>query len=208
MIMLLTKNRPRLLGPESNGILLTPQEFDRADFEAGWRFELINGVLIVTPLPLMNEAEPNDYLGYLLHRYREEHPQGKKALNATAPERIIRTGRNRRRVDRVLWAGLGRLPRKSEMPTIAVEFTSKRKRDRVRDYETKRDEYLLAGVKEYWIIDRFTATMTVLTRRRGRNRSQVFQKDAIYTTDLLPGFELPLARLLELADRWPEDQPE
>ncbi len=197
-----------VFGPEANGILMSPQEFDRADFEDGWRYELMNGVLIVTPIPLMNEAEPNDYLGHLLYRYWEEHPQGRKVLNATAPERIIRTGANRRRADRVIWAGLGRQPTQRETPTIAVEFTSRRKRDRDRDYITKRDEYLQAGVKEYWIIDRFSHTMTVLSRRRGRNRSQVFTQSGIYTTDLLPGFELPLARLFELADRWPEESPE
>jgi Uma2 family endonuclease len=59
--------------------------------------------------------------------------------------------RNRRKVDRAIWAGLGRLPRKGENPTIAVEFVSSRKRDRDRDYETKREEYRKAKIKEYWI---------------------------------------------------------
>jgi hypothetical protein len=54
-----TKRRPTAIrpksvlyfGPESNGILLTPAEFDKADFEDGWRYELVNGVLIVTISP-------------------------------------------------------------------------------------------------------------------------------------------------------------
>jgi len=29
------------LGPQSNGMLLTPEEFDAAQFEEGWRYELI-----------------------------------------------------------------------------------------------------------------------------------------------------------------------
>ncbi len=40
-----------VFGPEANGILMTPAEFDRAEFEDGWRYELINGVLIVSPIP-------------------------------------------------------------------------------------------------------------------------------------------------------------
>jgi Uma2 family endonuclease len=210
MAVVQTKRRSQttVFGPDSNGILMTPWEFDRADFEEGWCYELINGVLIVTPIPFMNEVDPNEYLGYLLRRYEEDHPQG-KTLNATGYERHVRTGRNRRRADRLIWAGLGRLPRQKETPTIAVEFTSKRKRDRDRDYVTKRDEYLKVGVKEYWVIDRFEHTLTVYTRVRGKNRMRVFHKHQAYTTDLLPGFELPLARLFELADRWPEeDQPE
>jgi Uma2 family endonuclease len=201
------ESRIRSFGPESNGSLVTPQEFDHGDFVDGWRYELINGVLIVAPLPRMNEIDPNEYLGYLLTRYEEEHPEG-AALDSTAPERTIRTGRNRRRADRVIWAGLGRLPRDKETPTIAVEFPSQRKRDRERDYITKRKEYMLAGVKEYWVIDRFELTMTIFTRARGKNRMRVLQMDEIYTTDLLPGFEVPLARLFERANRWPDDQPE
>src|SRR2546425_7316432 len=99
------KEKPAF-GPESNGILMTPEEFDRADFEEGWRYELINGVLIVSPIPSLGEADPNDELGYWLRKFQEEHPQG-TALNLTVPERTIMTGKNRRRADRAIWAGLG-----------------------------------------------------------------------------------------------------
>jgi len=206
-IALMECNEP--FGPESNGILMSPEEFDAADpddFQEGWCYEIINGVLIVTPIPLEEEADPNDELGYLLRRYQETHPQG-GALNMTLPERYIRTEKSRRRADRVIWVGLGRHPRRKDMPTIAVEFVSRRKRDRVLDYETKRDEYMRAKVKEYWIIDRFMQTMTVFSRGHGRVRMRVIQKEEAYTTDLLPGFELPLARLFALAARWSE-QPE
>ena len=40
------------LGPRSAGLLLTPAEFDRARFREGWRYELINGVLVVSPTPV------------------------------------------------------------------------------------------------------------------------------------------------------------
>ena len=64
------KKRARPLGPEANGILMTPEEFDRADFEEGNRYELINGVLIVAPIPSEGEADPNGELEYLLRHYR------------------------------------------------------------------------------------------------------------------------------------------
>lgn len=192
----------RTFGPRSNGILMTAREFDRADFEEGWRYELIHGVLIVSPIPLENEADPNGELEYMLRNYRNNHPQG-TALDATMPERIVRTLENRRRADRVIWAGLGRLPRRNETPTIIAEFVSEGKRDRERDYETKRDEYMELGVQEYWIIDRFEQIMTVWTRQGNKNRKRVVRQKQIYRTDLLPGFELPLAKLLALANRWP-----
>ncbi len=196
-------------GPESNGILMSPAEFDVADpddFQEGWCYEIINGVLIVNPIPLEEEVDPNEDLGHLLRSYQDTHPQG-AALNKTLPERYIRLKNSRRRADRVIWAGLGRHPYRKEMPTIAVEFVSKRKRDRVLDYETKRDEYMRVKLKEYWIIDRFMQTMTVFRRVRDRVRMRVIQRDEVFKTDLLPGFELPLERLFSLAAQWSE-QPE
>src|SRR5262249_61870566 len=114
------RKRVRSFGPESNGILMSPREFDRAQFVEGWRYELINGVLIVTSTPSRNERSPNQYLGHLLLVYQETHPQG-SALDDTLPEEMVDTGVNRRRADRVIWAGLGRQPT-DETPTIIVEF--------------------------------------------------------------------------------------
>jgi Uma2 family endonuclease len=64
------------LGPDSAGTHLSPREFDRADFAEGWRYELIDGVLIVSPIPSEQESSPNDELGQLLRMYRDLHPQG------------------------------------------------------------------------------------------------------------------------------------
>lgn len=180
---------------------MTPREFDHAEFEDGWRYELINGVLIVSPIPLENEVDPNEELGHWLRTYQESHPEG-AALNATLPERLVRTGANRRRADRLIWAGLGRLPRRGEKPTIIAEFVSAGKRDRIRDYVEKRAEYMKIGVKEYWIIDRFNRTLTVFSRHRGQAKKQVLKESQTYSSPLLPGFELPLAKLLTIADRW------
>src|SRR4051794_11457856 len=117
------RGEPLVVGPDANGMLMTPREFDTAEFEDGWHYELINGVLIVSPIPSIGELDPNDELGYWLRFYQDHHAEG-SALNLTLPEWIIRTGRNRRRADRCIWAGLGRLPRKNEKPSVVVEFVS------------------------------------------------------------------------------------
>src|SRR5271163_3084255 len=96
----------RRLGPRSAGLLLTTAEFDRARFRRGWRYELINGVLIVSPTPSRKERDPNEELGHWLRQYRDAHPQG-SSLNSTLPEEEIQTKKQRRRVDRAIWAGLG-----------------------------------------------------------------------------------------------------
>ena len=200
---------PARFGPRSSGILMTPEEFDAIPSEAcerGYRYELINGVFIVSPAVSIEEGDPNDDLGHLLRLYQETHPEG-SALDATVPERDISARNQRRRCDRAIWVGLGRLPdTKTEIPAIVVEFVSGDKRDAVRDYEQKRDEYRAAGVKEYWIIDRFQRIMTVHKPGRGGLKTEVVSESETYTTKLLPGFALPLARLLERANRWTRNE--
>lgn len=189
------------LGPEHAGILMTLEEFDAIeDYDDHYYYELIHGVLVVSPLPYVSETGPNEELGRMLLNYRDDHPQGKR-LDATFPEQYVLTPISRRRADRVIWAGLGRPPKlKTETATIAAEFVSRAKRDRHRDYVEKREEYLAAGVAEYWIIDRFHRNMTVIRKTPGGVQEFLVQENETYSTPLLPGFELPLAKVLAAAD--------
>lgn len=188
------------LSPELAGSLLTPEEFDAADADESYVYELIYGVLVVTPPPSEGERSQNDLLGQLLRNYRDQHPQG-TALDYTLTEHTIRTKEDRRRADRVIWAGLGRIPNvRRERPTIAIEFVSAGRRNRSRDYLIKRDEYREAGIAEYWIIDRFSRSMTVYRQQAEAVTKLVVRPGEVYSTPLLPGFELPLSRLLAEAD--------
>jgi len=183
---------------------MTTEQFDAIrseQLQRGCRYELINGVLIVSPQPGLGERVPNDELAYLLRQYRETPSHG-SAIDETAPEQTV-PATNRRRADRVIWTGLGRVPNaETDIPSIVIEFVSKRRRDALRDNETKRDEYLAAGVKEYWVIDRFRRVMIVYRQGQiGPTYDIVTERDE-YQTDLLPGFVLPLSRLLAKADQW------
>src|SRR4051794_31910767 len=92
----------RVFGADANGTLMTAREFDSAEFEEGYRYELIHGVLIVSDTPLENERDPNGQLEYWLRQYKEQHPEG-KCLDKTLAEQNIRTKTNRRVAARVLW---------------------------------------------------------------------------------------------------------
>jgi Uma2 family endonuclease len=141
-------------------------------------------------------------LEYLLRLYRASHPNG-SILDKTLIEQFIPFADSRRRADRAIWVGLGRGPDiLKDVPAIVVEFVSKRKRDRVRDYEEKKREYLAIGVAEYWVIDRFARTMTVFKNTAGQHSRVVVQANDIYQTPLLPGFDLPLRQLFAAADDW------
>ena len=199
------RSRRPLIGPDSAGRLMTTAQFDRLTYDdcvEGYRYELIKGVLVVSPAVSSAETSPNQYLGHILLTYQESHPEG-RCLDATLPERDIFLPRNRRRADRVIWIGLGRLPdEKRDVPSIIIEFVSPGRRAAVRDYEAKRDEYLGLGVKEYWVIDRFLRQMTVFRPSSEGPMATITPEGQDYETPLLPGFVLPLARLLAKADAW------
>ena len=194
---------PVRLDEHANGILMSPEEYDAVeDWDPGFRYELIHGVVVVNPIPLEGEVDPNEELGRWLRNYGEGHPLG-RSLDATLPERYVYLpDGSRRRADRIVWIGLGRRPRpKEDVPTIVIEFVSEGKRDWLRDYVDKRTEYSELGVPEYWIIDRFRRRMTVYRPES----EQVVTEDQTYETPLLPGFQLPLASLLEIADAWKQE---
>src|SRR5205823_8869838 len=125
-----------------------------------------------------------EYLGYLLLTYWERDLQN-SPLNATLPERYIRTKDSRRLADRLIWAGLDRVPDwKNDLPSIAVEFVSRARRDRLRDYEEKWREYMELGIGEYSIIDRFRHTMTAVRNRPGAPEDQIVHEQETYYTPL------------------------
>jgi Uma2 family endonuclease len=180
---------------------MTPEDFDAIeDYDDNYRYELINGVLIVNPMPSVFERGPNEELGNWLRNYRDLYPG---VLDNTIFEQYINTAIGRRRADRVIWAGLGRAPdAEDDVPTIVVEFVSRRKRDQIRDYVDKRDEYLAIGVAEYWVINRFKGTLTVFRRGGDDVEEHTVSDREVYKTPLLPGFELPLGKLLAVCDTW------
>src|SRR5438045_2938022 len=97
-----------VLGPESAGLLMSPEEFDAIEeYDENYTYELVNGVLVVNPIPLAEETGPNELLGHALLIYKETHPQG-AALDTTLPQQYVRTRVSRRLADRLIWAGLGR----------------------------------------------------------------------------------------------------
>ncbi len=195
------------IGPELAGTYMEPEEFDSAeDWDEAYRYELINGVLIVAPPPGEGERGPNDLLAYLLRAYQDQHPQG-STLNYTVSEHTVAVGEHRRRVDRVIWAGLAQMPNlRRDIPTITIEFVSSRRRDRIRDYNVKRQEYGELGVAEYWIINRFRRIMTVVRYHTVTPTTIVVNEGDVYTTDILPGFELVVQRLFAEADMLEEAQ--
>jgi Uma2 family endonuclease len=198
------------LGAESAGLLMRADEFDAlTDYDDSFNYELINGVLVVTPMASSSERSPNELLGNWLYEYGKLDPAG-KCIVKTLFEEYIRMHGNRRRAGRVIWVARAdyRPNPKTDIPTIVVEFVSAGKAAWQRDYVERRDEYLEAGVVEYWVVDRFRRVLAVYSQQTGQRSEQIVPENEVYRPALLPGFELPLAELLAAADWWSEsDQP-
>jgi Uma2 family endonuclease len=190
---------PQRLGQRSNGMLMTTDEFLAIeDCDRDFRYELVHGVVVVSPPAGPGERKSNDVIGFWLQSFQQNDPRG-KSIDETLPEQEIVTSTGVRRADRAIWVGLGRAPDTlHDVPTIAIEFLSGSTRDRRRDFIEKRSEYAAAGVKEYWIIDRHRAQLVI-----GRGMEpELILKDGVYQTPLIPGFELSIPALLAACNRY------
>jgi Uma2 family endonuclease len=80
------------------------------------------------------------------------------------------------------------------VPTLVVEVVSEE--DEARDTVTKRREYAEAGIQYYWIVDpQRRAVLTLVLRDTAYEVAGEFSGEAMLTSTLFPGLEIPLARL-------------
>src|SRR4029077_11965372 len=80
-------------------------------------------------------------------------------------------------------------------PDLVVEILSPSTRPR--DERLKRDLYERVGVDEFWLVDPDEDAVTIYRRgAEGFGLPDRIEKHGIVTTPLLPGFELPLDRVL------------
>jgi Uma2 family endonuclease len=80
------------------------------------------------------------------------------------------------------------------LPDLVIEVISPG--SETRDYTEKREEYLQAGIKEYWIVDAERQEILVLCRTRGKWKETILQAGDTYATKLFPGFELDCSKVL------------
>ena len=87
-------------------------------------------------------------------------------------------------------------------PDLAIEVLSSGKANEDRDREVKLTLYSRRGVREYWIIDRFTRTIAVYRRTAAAAlelAATLTDRDTL-TSPLLPGFALPVAQVFQLPE--------
>ncbi len=90
-------------------------------------------------------------------------------------------------------------------PDLAIEVLSPGHANESRDREVKLTLYSRRGVREYWIIDRFTRTIVVYRRTAEallELATTLTDRDTL-TSPLLPGFSVPVELLFRLPKSLP-----
>lgn len=190
-----TANQLRLR-PADNGRALTLDEFREADEEEGHRYELARGVLEVTEVPNDRHGEVvcNHYQA--LAQYRLIHPGAIHRFGGASEFRLwipaMISGRNPDVA--VVLRNAPKDVRGRRVPALAVEVVSAG--GETRDYVTKREEYLVFGLFEYWVVDPEAKIVTVLLRDGGSWVERVYKDDQPVESLVLPGFGVTVAELL------------
>ena len=192
------------IGPADHGLRMSLDDFDEAEFEEGYRYELGRGVLDVTDVPkpkhfMVCNAIRNQLTGYLLANPDLIHAIG------GGGECRLRIGplQSVRHPDIAVYKTAP--PSEGNevwglwVPELVVEVVSPSSVQR--DYQEKRGEYLAFGVEEYWIVDPKQAAILVLRRDQDQWTERSLGPVDDYETPLLPGFRLACGPVFEAAGR-------
>lgn len=191
------------LTPRDQGRALSLEEFEHADGQEGYHYELIDGKLEVSPLPDLPHDDLQDWLRDKLKDYMRLHPE---IINyVKGPARVFVPGRRPATAPEPDLAAYHdfplHLPRRQRRwqdhsPILVVEIISADTANK--DLVRNRDLYLqVPSVREYWIFDpRQDADQPsmIVYRRRGQRWQKPIEipSGGTYTTRLLPDFELRL----------------
>lgn len=164
----------------------------------GRRYELVDGVVVMSPSPTPRHQMVMMEVAGQLWAYLREHPCG-----TAVPEVDVGLGEGPRGGDLVYRPELvffrrERLPEVPERlvgaPDLVVEIISPDSRRM--DTETKKDDYERCGVGEYWLIDPSRRSMTFYRLKDGRF-VEVPVKGDRFASEVVEGFSLDLTRVRE-----------
>ncbi len=184
--------RPCRVGPDHHGRRMSFEDFIAADFEDGWLYELTRGVVVVTRIPGPHHGLIVYAVDRLFVAYDLAHPGLIKFVAGGGECRLRLPGmQSDRHPDKAVYLTPppeGPDPWTRWIPEIVVEVVSIGGEER--DYAEKREEYLRAGVREYWILNPKTRILHALRRAGDVWDEKTVTADEVYRTTLLPGLEV------------------
>ena len=174
----------------------------------GNRYEVIEGELYVSHAPHAEHQDVLDEMSFALRGWRKETGLGWVVSGAG-----VVFSRHDVVIPDLLWFSDERLRQAMinpatggwdghfyAAPDLAIEVLSPGHDNETRDREVKLTLYSRRGVREYWIIDRFTHTIAVhrRTTEAALELAATLTDQDTLTSPLLPGFALPVAQLFQL----------
>ncbi len=190
------------VGPQDKGRRMSLEEFDLAEAQPGYNYELSRGVIVVSDIPGRPHLAQVTATRRQLAAYDLAHP-GKLYTIASGSEckLLVPAFESERHPDLAVYKSL---PPSDEdiwaiwIPDIAIEVISPG--SEYRDYVEKREEYWKFGVREYWIIDAYRRELLVLRRGGGEWSARHIRPPKVYKTRLLPGLEFDCAAVFAAAE--------
>ncbi len=158
--------------------------------EDGFKYDMLNGVLQLTPSPDFDHGEAAGNFGHALVGHNKKVKAGRVAHetdvllpdggDVVRPDIAFLKNAHLDRIERVIHGA----------PDMAVEILSDSTRER--DLNEKADRYLKNGVQEYWILDPRERTIQVWN-----NRGDKWEKRAgdSLKSELLEGFEVKVSEV-------------
>lgn len=181
---------------------VTLRHFTVGDLDAfpddGNLYELLDGVLFVTPAPLPAHEALLERLVRLLHDHLRPWP----AVRVATRSEVVLPPDNKLEPDLQIYHA-ETVPRTwAEVSDrwLTVEVASRS--TRVYDREYKRDAYLQMGVQEVWLVDRFAREVRV--SRRTPTGERVCREELIWSPPApVPSLSVDLVKLFEgLPEEW------
>ena len=185
------------MNPLPSGLKLTYDDFVLFP-DDGLRHELVDGEHYVTPSPNLRHQQILLDLAFVIRSWLESHPIGRlfvapcdvvlSEFDVVEPDLLY--------VSNERWADVATPQNIRGVPNLVIEIASPGTRRR--DQTEKKALYERAGVSEYWVVDPDIDVVRVYRQgAHGFDRAIELSRKAgdVLTTPLLPGLDLPLARI-------------
>lgn len=164
----------------------------------GWRYEIINGELLVSKQPNPDHQKVCGNIYVILQNWSWQTGAGEPYFAPGvifAPDDDVAPD--------IIWVRPERIAamraagqRFREAPDLVAEVLSPGAANRRRDRELKLGLYSRQGVHEYWIVDWRARTVEIYRRSEaGLERGAVLGETDTLTSPILPGFSQPVADL-------------
>lgn len=182
-------------GPALIGLRMTAETFLELP-EGPHRYELVDGVVIMSPSPGLRHNDVAIELTRQLANHLAEHDVGRLLHDTDIVFETTDEGKDLVYRPDIAFSAAGRLApgrdRACGVPDLVVEIQSPAS-ERY-DAETKKDDYCRLGVSEYWLINPGKGRMTFLCLSDARYVPMPMTESA-FESQTVSGFKLDLARV-------------